>query len=65
VEELRFPEGKIPQQEPRVLSMDDYLEFVLFCRKNLPCSEERDMPSPVPFVIREEDEKYFSDKKKS
>lgn len=63
MEELKFPVGKIPQQKPRVLSMNDYLEFVLFCRKNLPRPAEREVPAPARFVIREEDEKYFSKKK--
>ena len=35
--------------------MDEYLEFVLFCRKNFPPKGESDMPAPVRFVIRDDD----------
>ena len=55
MEDLKFPEGSIPQDKPKRLSMDEYLEFVLFCRKNCPPGKARyDMPAPVRFVIRDE-----------
>ena len=59
---LKFPEGPIPPDKHRRLSMDEYLEFVLFCRKTFPPNgtERRDMPAPVRFVIRDEDEAYLA-----
>ncbi len=57
MENLKFPEGKIPQDKPKGLSMDEYLEFVLFNRKNFPHSKSCDLPAPVRFVIRDDGEK--------
>ena len=56
MEELKFPEGKIPQDKHKKMSMDRYLKFVLFNRKNAPCKYDPTDPAPVRFVIREDDE---------
>jgi len=54
VENLKFPEGFFPQDKPKGLPMDDYFEFVLFCRENCPPGKiEYDMPAPVRFMIRD------------
>ncbi|MFH0984161.1 MAG: hypothetical protein V1882_01345 [Candidatus Omnitrophota bacterium] len=65
MEDLKFPEGNIPQDKPRGLSMDAYLEFVLFNRKNFPCPRDGRMPAPVRFVICEDDASYGSSPSKS
>lgn len=59
MDDLKFPNWDIPQDQPKGLPMDEYLEFVLFCRKNCPPGKtESDMPAPVRFVIREDDENW-------
>ncbi len=58
MDNLKFPIGKIPQDNPQGMSMEKYLEFVLFCRKTFPPKGESDMPAPVRFVIRDEGETY-------
>ena len=55
MDDLKFPDWNVPQFKDRKLSMDEYLEFVLFCRKNLTQKGDRDMPAPVRFVIREDE----------
>jgi hypothetical protein len=57
MEDLKFPEGKIPPDQRRKLSMDEYLEFVLFCRKSCPAEgSQQSTPVNTRFVIRDEDE---------
>jgi hypothetical protein len=59
MDDLKFPDWKnVPQDKPRRLSMDEYLEFVLFNWKNFPHRVDNDVPAPVRFVIREEDELF-------
>ncbi|OGX11719.1 MAG: hypothetical protein A2351_01735 [Omnitrophica bacterium RIFOXYB12_FULL_50_7] len=60
MEELKFSGGKIPRDEPKKLSMDEYLAFVLFNRKNFSDKIYSDAPAPVRFVIRENDEPFSS-----
>ena len=57
MDDLKFPDWSgIPQDEPRGMSMDDYYQFVMFCRKSFPpkASAYRSTPAPVRFVIRED-----------
>lgn len=64
MEDLRLPKGKIPQDKPEKLSMDQYLEFVLFNRKNFPQGgRDRAAPVPVRFVIRDDGDEYSTPKK--
>jgi len=70
-DDLNLPEGSIPPDQHRKLSMDEYYEFVMFCRKAFPPNgnEYRPMPAPVRFVLRDEGEPYSAkdsekDKKK-
>ncbi len=57
MDDLKFPDwSSIPPQKNRKLSMDEYLEFVLFMRETFPpkAGAYRDEPAPVRFVIRED-----------
>ena len=61
MDDLKFPDWSgIPPQKNRKLSMDEYYEFVMFCRRAFPptSSEYRSTPAPVRFVIHENDEPY-------
>ena len=58
MEGLKFPEGRIPQNRPEKLSMDEHLEFALFNWKNFPRKNDRDTSVRVSFVIRDDEEKY-------
>jgi hypothetical protein len=65
MDDIKFPEwSEIPPQKNRKLSMDEYLEFVLFCREAFPPtgSERRSMPAPVRFVIRDEGDETWTEK---
>jgi len=62
MENLKFPEGKIPQDKPRSLPMAEYLDFVLFNRKNFPHFKSDDQPAPVRFVIRDDGDEYLAKK---
>ena len=63
MDDLKFPTGNIPQDPPKGLPMDEYLEFVLFCRKNFPPKGKPDMPAPVRFVIRDDDTPFGDSKR--
>lgn len=60
MDNLKFPDWDVPPQKNEPLSMDQYLDFVLFCRKAFPPKnpEFRTMPAPVRFVIREKDDPF-------
>lgn len=62
MDDLKLPAWNVPPQRNPKMSMDEYLEFVLFCLKTFPPKKDayRDEPAPVRFVIREEDASYFS-----
>ena len=62
MDDLKLPEGHIPQEPPKGLPMDEYLEFVLFCYKNFPPKGKPDMPAPVRFVIRDDGDEYSAKK---
>ncbi len=64
MDDLKFPDWKIPFQKNKKLSMDEYLEFVLFNWRNFPHGNEGDTPAPARFVIREKDEPFLKRKKK-
>ena len=61
MDDLKLPVGHIPQDKPHGMPMDEYLSFVVYCRKIFPPkgTEYRSTPAPVRFVIREEDEPLF------
>jgi len=65
MEDLKFPEGKIPQGKPEKLSMDQYLEFVLFNRKNFPEKSQGVAPASERFVIREDEEPFSGNSHKA
>ena len=61
MDDLKFPDWSgIPREGPQGMSMDKYLEFVLFMRKTFPPKESacNDMPAPVRFVIREDGDEF-------
>ena len=60
--DLKFPEGKVPRDKPEKLSMDQYLEFVLFNRKNFPTKSHGVAPAPERFVIRDDGDEYSAKK---
>ena len=64
MDDLKFPVGDIPQDPPQGLPMEEYFDFVMFCRKAFPPhgAEYRAMPAPVRFVIREEGDEYSNPK---
>ena len=65
MDDLKFPDwSKVPQDKPKGMAMDDYLEFVLFCRKTFPPqkTEFHPMPAPVRFVIRDDGDEYSAKK---
>lgn len=60
-DDLKFPDWSgVPQDPPKGMPMDQYLEFVLFCLKTFSPKKDDygDMPAPVRFVIRDDDEPY-------
>jgi hypothetical protein len=61
--ELKLPVGRQVFPEPRALSMDDYYEFVVSNIELFGKPPLEPIHSSKRFVIREEDEKYFSKKK--
>jgi len=72
MEELKFPEGKIPQDKHPKMSMDQYrflwiniLNSFFLNRKNASCKYNPTDPVPVRFVIRKEDKPYFANPPKS
>lgn len=58
MDDLKFPVMKGPQPEPRVLSMDEYVDFVQFNLENMPFDKEsywewkKTMAVNVPFRIK-------------
>lgn len=65
MEDLKFPDwSSIPQDPPKGMPMDKYLEFVLFMREAFPPKPgaRHQEPAPVRFVIREDGDEYSAKK---
>lgn len=65
MEDLKFPDWSgVPQDKPKGMPMDDYLQFVLFCRKSFPPqkTDYDPMPAPTRFVIHDNGVDYPSKK---
>ena len=68
MDDLKFPDWSgVPQDKPKGMPMDAYLEFVLFMRETFPPKEDgyRSMPAPQRFVIWEDDEPFSGNSHKT